>query len=248
MLPTGLTHLALRLPADQTLFGSLLRGITRFSSLNEDGERSALDASFSLPEGLVHLSTSFHPNQGSTNALRVPKSVRHLRTLEWRFEHLASLPSTLTSLSIERLDPEPGVTLLNFKEVLPTSLRSLQIDSVTSGVVSVQSASYSRLRNLKTLRLQKALIHSSSVMRHLPSFLTILSFGLESLEDEDTPFLPPYLEQCELHSDTIHLNDLLGLYWPLATFDTVKRQSFFPDLALVEMRNRRKLLGINDPR
>lgn len=221
-LPPKLTALIISSDKAISFNGALPSSLTslKFSSPSTSFPSTLMvrESDCALPAGLrlLHVNLAFAggpPHSGWKLPL-----VEDIRCVSFEADRLSLLPRSLLSLEIGEIlvSGSPEVDL----SVLPTSLTDLiiyEIDSDSNQRLLPSPHSFSKLRNLTSLRLINLSL-TSDYLRYLPKSLRILETGLKNFEDDDAPFLPTRLVKLRLHIRA-SLRELpsLGEYWPIGS-------------------------------
>lgn len=177
-----------------------------------------------LGENLIHLPSSLKSlnvtllrlSASDTVKWKFPSCLKKLLLNTWHCDGMASLPKTLTSLTIANLlgVRDSFTADGSLFEQLPASLTLLNLSSLVNAQ-ALPTPRLSHLKELKVLRLLGLGHFKSNFLRELPRDLDKLFVTLNSIEIEDAPFLPPKLTFIAIGMKITFKYSWLGQYWPL---------------------------------
>lgn len=236
-LPSALTDLNLVVvPGVKEIefSGKLPTGITKLIVTNHNDVTRALTSTtvrFSLPPRLIILQATLSPASRIEDISNTLKSITHLTCAAFQANHLKLLLNSLTTFIVNflALPPESGLEW-------PSSLTDLRIAGCPHETRSFVALSH--LTRLRHLELPSQLTLQSIMMRHLPRSLKYVKMHLEDVDDNDVPFMPPFLEDAAIFwGPSFPLVSNFGRFWPLALTRSVPRH------AEVEIKERRESIG-----
>lgn len=198
----------------------------------------------SFPTSLTDLSLHEASLEYSTivNPWKFHHGLTSLSVSRWDWQDLRQLPSSLTSLRIGTICKLATVPLSTgvFFEAFPPSLTKLDIQYSEFGnsfKFPSQRLS-SALPHLLSLSTFNAGVFPSEILRELPRKLTDLEIRLESLDEEDYPYLPPTLEYFVFYDLNIDWTTRLAEYWPLkCLFGVPLKETNFKSVLRRRVRN-----------